>query len=77
MAKPILLGVDGEARELFIEDGQAGLYFEPENDAELVKQIRVLFNDRVLAAALGAQGQQFVKENFDRHHIHERFLKNL
>jgi hypothetical protein len=29
--KPILLGVGGEAKKLFIEVGNTGLYFEPEN----------------------------------------------
>jgi len=77
LAKPILLGVDGEARELFIEEGKAGLYFEPENDTELIKQIRVLFNDRLFAARLGTQGQEYVKENFDREQIHLKLLTHF
>ena len=31
MKTPIILGVDGEARDLFIKEGDAGYYFEPEN----------------------------------------------
>lgn len=77
LGKPILLGVDGEARELFIEEGESGLYFEPENSEDLAKQIKALFNDRMLATRLGLQGQQYVKDNFDRNHIHERFLKEI
>lgn len=77
LGKPILLGVDGEARELFIEEGKAGLYFEPENAKALAAQIKVMFADRTLTAALGKQGQQYVTEHFDRNHIHERFLNEL
>lgn len=77
MGKPILLGVDGEAKELFIEEGKAGLYFEPENAQSLSDQIKVLFADLNLTESLGRQGQLYVKENFNRLNIHERFLKNL
>ena len=38
MQKPILIGVDGEARKL-IEDYKAGLYYEPENEAEFLDVI--------------------------------------
>lgn len=58
MGKPILLGVDGEANELFIEEGKAGLYFEPENAQSLVDRIRILFADRNLTESLGKQGQK-------------------
>jgi glycosyltransferase involved in cell wall biosynthesis len=77
MGKPILLGVDGEAKELFIEEGKAGLYFEPENAKSLADQIKILFEDRNLTVSLGQQGQQYVKENFNRVNIHEQFLKAL
>ena len=34
MAKPILLGVDGEARKHFITNAQAGLFFEQNVNSE-------------------------------------------
>jgi glycosyltransferase involved in cell wall biosynthesis len=77
LGKPILLGVDGEAKELFIEQGKAGLYFEPENAESLVAQIEELFNDRTLADKLGKQGMRYVQENFDRDQIHKRFLQHI
>jgi glycosyltransferase involved in cell wall biosynthesis len=77
LGKPILLGVDGEARELFIEEGNAGLYYEPENAEELIEKIKTLYADRNLKTALGKNGQQYVKVNFDRNQIHARFLKHL
>ncbi len=75
MRKPILLGVDGEARQLFIEEGRAGLYFEPENAMELAEQVTVLAANRMMAEELGRQGREYVRSNFDRVQIHERFLK--
>jgi len=46
MEKPILLGVDGEAREL-VEKYGAGLYFEPENEADLIEKINLFLNKEV------------------------------
>lgn len=46
MEKPILLGVDGEAREI-IEKYGAGLYFEPENEADLIEKINLFMNKEV------------------------------
>lgn len=44
MGKPILLGVDGEAREL-IERFNAGVFFEPEDSNGLVNAVKLLRND--------------------------------
>lgn len=77
LGKPILLGVDGEARQLFIEEGKAGLYFEPEDADELVDRIKVLISNPALLVSLGEQGQRYVKEHFDRQRIHEKFLQHL
>lgn len=77
LAKPILLGVDGEARQLFIEEGKSGLYFEPENATELAERIEQLIANPTLLNSLGVQGQWYAKENFDRQQIHEKFLRTL
>ena len=45
LSKPILLGVDGEAKSLFIDQGQAGIYFEPENEISLAKALIELENE--------------------------------
>lgn len=77
MGKPILLGVDGEAKELFIEEGKAGLFFEPENADELSDQILILLNDQSMRLELGMNGKTYVKRNFDRQRIHQKFLEVL
>jgi len=47
MQKPILLGVDGEARAL-VESYGAGLFFEPEDEADFLQKLEVLATDTML-----------------------------
>jgi glycosyltransferase involved in cell wall biosynthesis len=80
LKKPLLLGVDGEAKALFIDQGKAGLFYEPENSTELTKAIEKFISDKSLRYELGENGRKFVIENFNRKHIAEsfaEFLKNL
>lgn len=75
--KPVILGVDGEARDLFITKGKGGLYFEPENADALTAAILQLYNDRTLATSLGASGAEYVKNYFDRQKITFDLLRRL
>lgn len=69
LSKPLLLGVDGEARELFIDQGNAGLYFPPE-DARALAQAAIRYaEDRPLVKEHGANGVRYVREHFDREAI--------
>ncbi len=77
MEIPILLGVGGEARELFINKGKCGLYFEPENVIELTKVITQLAEDKNLSTELGKNGRNFVDQKFNRNSIAEAFYKRL
>jgi glycosyltransferase involved in cell wall biosynthesis len=47
MEKPILLGVDGEARQL-VESYSAGLFFEPENGTDMLEKILLLRDNHEL-----------------------------
>jgi glycosyltransferase involved in cell wall biosynthesis len=47
MGKPILLGVDGEARAL-VESYSAGIFFESEDEADFLIKCKELKSDRVL-----------------------------
>lgn len=73
MEKPILLGVDGEARELFINQAKAGEYFIPENDESLVFSILKMTSNRPLMRTFGTNGRNYVNEKFNRNKIAERF----
>ncbi|MCU0320944.1 MAG: glycosyltransferase family 4 protein [Chitinophagaceae bacterium] len=75
--KPILLGVDGEARDLFIDKGKAGLYFEPENFEELAKAVQKLKYDENLLNELGSFGKQYVMAYFRRDKIAENYWIEL
>lgn len=77
MQKSILLGVDGEARTLFVDEGQCALYFEPESARELAEAARRLSADPELCRALGRRGEAYVKAFFDRRRIAEAFLEML
>lgn len=77
MELPVLLGVDGEARELFIKQGNCGIYVEPENARALADAALTLTEDRVMTARLGANGRQFVNSHFNRENIAEAFHQRL
>ena len=73
LGKPILLGVNGEARELFINSGNCGLYFEPENFESLAENILRLYESEGLHIELGKNGNNYIKNNFNSEQISEDF----
>ena len=77
MQKPILLGVDGEARELFIEQGNCGLYFEPENHKALAEAAIQISTDTQLRKQLGENGRRYVSEKFNRDTIANAFYERI
>jgi len=77
MKVPILLGVGGEAKQLFITQGNCGVYFEPENADELTKAILNLFGNKAFAKQLGENGRDFVNEAFNRDNIAKQFFEQL
>jgi len=77
MEKALLLGVDGEARRHFIDNAQAGLYFEPENVPELIKCIKELRDNPQQRKQMGRNGRAYVSASFDRDEIAGGFLELL
>ncbi len=77
MEVPLLLGVDGEARNHFIEKGKAGLFFQPENADELAKQALFLAENLVERLEMGKNARRYVTENFDREKIANDFMRQL
>lgn len=75
-AKPILLGIDGVAREL-VENSKSGFYVDPENAQEFKTKILELYNNPELAHTLGENGSQFVKESFSRESLAEKYVNEL
>jgi glycosyltransferase involved in cell wall biosynthesis len=77
MEKPIILGVDGEARNLFIDQGNCGLYFEPENKEQLINAIKKIAVQKELRNQLGKNGRKYVTEYFNRDAIALKFYNEL
>ncbi len=67
--RPMLLGVDGEARRLAEQEARAAIYVEPENADSLVSAILHLYEHPEIAQALGCNGRAFVMKHFDRQRL--------
>jgi glycosyltransferase involved in cell wall biosynthesis len=76
MARPIVLGVEGEAAALLADAG-AGVAVEPENAEELAEAVRRLADDPELRARLGARGAEHVRRHFDRNALARRYIEVL
>jgi len=77
MRKPILLGVEGEAEELFIKTGQCGISFTPEDPISLADAALELASDPAKCFKLGNQARTFVSEVFDREKIASAFSEYI
>ena len=73
--KPVLVTIDGITRDL-IETSNCGLYAEPENLEEFKNIVDRFLNmsDEELQN-FGANGYKFVKENYDREKLAEKYIK--
>jgi glycosyltransferase involved in cell wall biosynthesis len=77
MKLPVLLGVDGEAKELFVTQGKCALYVEPENAKELADKVKKLISDTNLQKQLGEAGRAYVMTEFNRETIAENFHQTI
>ncbi|MDQ3100999.1 MAG: glycosyltransferase family 4 protein [Bacteroidota bacterium] len=77
LGKPLLLGVDGEARELFIDQADGGTFFYPEDPDSLALAIRNYMEHPELLFVHGSNGSKYVRENFDRQAISMQLWKKF
>jgi colanic acid biosynthesis glycosyl transferase WcaI len=70
-ARPVLLAVDGEARELLVEQAGAAVYVEPDNPDALARAAVHLRDHPEQARALGERGRALVEARFDRDRLAE------
>jgi colanic acid biosynthesis glycosyl transferase WcaI len=75
-ARPVILGVDGQARTI-LEDARGGLVIEPENSDALVSAIRYLAANREAARELGQNGREYIVCKFSRRHTAEKYIRVL
>jgi glycosyltransferase involved in cell wall biosynthesis len=76
VGRPILLGVEGEARAL-LERAGAGLAVPPEDAQELARSILRLRDNPALAQRCGEDGRAFVRREFRREVLAARYLEML
>lgn len=74
LGKPVILAVDGEARELFIEQGKCGLYVPPEDAHRMAEALVRLERAPALRNELGKNGIDYVKQHFLRKKITEAWI---
>lgn len=72
--KPVILGIDGVARKL-VEDADAGVYVEPENADAFAEVVSMLKNTPQIAEKYGQSGLEFVRANFARDALADKYLK--
>ncbi len=75
--RPVLLGIDGVARELVCEEARAGVFGEPESPSSLAAAARLLLNDPALASAMGNNGRVWVNSHASRPALARRYLDLL
>jgi len=75
-ARPVILGVDGQARTI-MEEGRAGIFVEPESVGAVVKAITRLRGDAQLREAMGANGRRHIVEHFSREHKAAAYIELL
>lgn len=75
-ARPVILGVEGQARQI-IEEAGAGLPIEPENSDALVEAIRLLARKPGLGCALGQKGREFILRHYSRATTAEKYIEIL
>jgi colanic acid biosynthesis glycosyl transferase WcaI len=72
-ARPVILGVDGQARTI-LEEARGGIVIEPENPVALVNAIRYLAAHRETARELGLCGREYVVRNLSRRQTAEKYI---
>lgn len=77
MQLPILLGVDGEAKQIVIDDAKAGVFFEPENDVDLVEKVNLLLSGQENLKTMGENGRKLALTKFNRDLIAQDFYQLL
>lgn len=75
-AKPVVLGVGGEARTV-LEASRGGIAVEPENPEAIAAAIGQLARDASTRRAMGERGKAFVQREFDRKVWAGRLLATL
>lgn len=72
-ARPVILGVDGQARQI-LEDAGAGLAIEPENSEALVRALNYLAANPDATSNFGRKGREYILSKFSRARTAEKYI---
>ena len=75
-ARPVILGVDGQARKI-LDEAQAGIFVEPENAKVLANTVRTLAASPELCNLLGRNGRRYIVEHFSRQRTAKTYISLL
>jgi colanic acid biosynthesis glycosyl transferase WcaI len=75
-ARPVILGVDGQARKI-IEEAHAGIFIQPENVNDLTEAVVRLASDPELRDSLGRSGRQHILQHFSRAQTARTYIQVL
>jgi colanic acid biosynthesis glycosyl transferase WcaI len=75
-ARPIILGVDGHARQV-MEQANAGLFITPQDPTALVEAVMRLAADPALRESMGRNGRQHILRYFSRRNSARTYLDVL
>lgn len=77
LRKPILLGVEGEAKELLIDEGKTGLSFVPENPEDLASKVLYLYRHPEKRIEFGNNGHDYLLREFNPSLIIDAFWRKI
>ena len=77
LKKPIILGLEGEAKDLFIDEGHCGVNFVPEDYNDLKDKILYIYNHPQEAKQMGENGLRYASQKFNRDIIAQEFYNEL
>jgi glycosyltransferase involved in cell wall biosynthesis len=75
-ARAVILGVDGQARQI-VEEAVAGIVIEPENPDALVAAIEQLNANPELGRTMGQKGREYIVKKFSRTGTADKYIRAL
>jgi colanic acid biosynthesis glycosyl transferase WcaI len=75
-ARPVILGVDGQARTI-MEQARGGLVIEPESSDALANAVLYLAANQEIARALGERGRKYIVDNYSRDRTAAKYIHTL
>ncbi len=76
VGRPVILGVDGNAREV-LEAAEAGIFIEPGNADALIETVRKLRDDSALRDQFSENGLKYVTQHYNRDELANDYISVL